>query len=821
LRREGEQGSSAKVMKSHARVVIIGGGAVGCSALYHLARLGWTDAVLLERDELTAGSTWHAAGNCPNFSTSWNIIKLQRHSTALYERLAGEVGYDINYHLTGSIRLAHTADRVDEFKHVISQARAQHIHFELLSPGEIAARHPFLTLDGIRAGLWDPKDGDIDPAQLTQALAKGARDLGATVHRQTRVTGISALAGGAWRIETTQGAIEAEYVINAAGYRGGEVAAMVGAYLPIVTLSHQYLITEDIPELLARGTARLPLVRDPDVSYYLRQERHGLILGPYESHGRAHWVDGLPVEFAHQLFDDDLGRIESYIEAACARAPILGSVGVKRVINGPIPYAPDGNPLMGPAPGLKNFFHCCAFTFGIAQAGGAGKIIAEWVANGQPDWDVWPLDSRRYLPLANDKYVLAKALETYQNEYGIGYPQEERPAGRPAKSSALYDRLKSQGAVYGARGGWERAVYYAHAEDPAGPECSFRRPHWHRAVARECASVMNDVALLDLPGFTKFEIEGPGAAAWIDHLVAGHVPREGRTALNYLCNARGGIVSEMTVSRLGPERFWLISAAAGELHDEDWLRRNLSQRHGHVALENVSARYGSLIVVGPKSRTLLQRVTSTALDSPAFPWLSVRRLPVGYTEAVAMRVNYVGELGWELHLPVEHLASVHSLLLAAGSDLELAPFGLYAMDSLRLEKCYRSWKADLTTEYTPFMASLDRFVRLDKSADFIGRQALRREAAAGPVERFVPLLVEAQDADAAAVSIVYRGEETVGLVTSGGYGYRLRQSIALAYVRTDLAAPGTALEVEILGERRRAVVGAEPLYDPDNLRLRT
>jgi len=479
--------------------VVIGGGAVGCSALYHLTRLGWTDAVLLERDELTAGSTWHAAGNCPNFSTSWNILKLQRHSTALYERLAQEVGYDINYHVTGSIRLAHTADRVDEFRHVASQARAQHLDFELLSPSQIKARHPFLELDGIRLGLWDPKDGDIDPAQLTQALAKGARDLGATVYRQTRVTAMRALSAGGWRIETPAGSIETEYVINAAGYRGGEVAAMIGEYLPIVPLSHQYLITDDIPALVARGPARLPLVRDPDVSYYLRQERHGLLLGPYESHGRAHWLEGLPGEFAHQLFADDLGRIETYIEAACARMPILGSVGVKRVINGPIPYAPDGNPLIGPAAGVRNFFHCCAFTFGIAQAGGAGRVIAEWVVNGEPDWDVWPLDCRRYLPFANRAYVLAKALETYQNEYAVGYPQEERPAGRPAKTSPLYDRLRALGAVFGARGGWERALYYARPDDPAGPECSFRRPHWHRAVARECAAAANGVAALDLP----------------------------------------------------------------------------------------------------------------------------------------------------------------------------------------------------------------------------------------------------------------------------------------------------------------------------------
>lgn len=808
-------------MKTHAEVVVIGGGAVGCSALYHLTQLGVTDAVLLERDELTAGSTWHAAGNCPNFSTSWNLIKLQRHSTRLYRELAGRVGYDINYHVTGSIRLAHSPERVDEFRHVASQARAQGIEFELLTPAEIRARHPFVVTDGIRAGLYDPHDGDIDPAQLTQALAKGARDAGAEIRRQARVTAIERTRSGEWRITTTKGVIQAAKVINAAGYRGGEVAAMVGEYLPIVTLSHQYLVTEEIPELVARGAERLPLLRDPDVSYYLRQEKHGLILGPYERQATAHWLDRIPDEFAHQLFDDDLSRIETYIEDACGRVPILGTVGIRTVINGPIPYAPDGNPLIGPAPGLPGFYHCCAFTFGIAQAGGAGKCIAEWVAHGQPEWDLWPLDSRRYLDCHNHRYTLAKALETYRHEYGIGYPAEERPAGRPAKTSPAYARLREKGASFGARGGWERAVYFPEANDPQDrPELSFRRPRWHAAVARECEAVGERVAVLDLPGFTKFEVSGPGAAAWLDRLVAGVIPRVGRTALNYFCAPDGGIVTEMTVTALAPDRYWLISAAAGERHDEHWLREHLPGSGAAVRVENQSARFGTLIVVGPRSRELLSRLTTADLSNEAFPWLSVRDIPIGYTRAIALRVNYVGELGWELHLPVEHLLSVYDLLFEAGQRFGIRDFGLYAMDSLRLEKCYRAWKGDLTTEYTPFMASLDRFVRLDKPGGFIGQEALRREAAAGPRERFVPLLVDADDADAAAVSIVFRQDEPVGLVTSGGYGYRLKRSIALAYVRADLAAPGTELAVEILGERRRAVVAREPLYDPQNLRLR-
>ena len=808
------------MLKSHARVVVIGGGAVGCSALYHLTRLGWTDVVLLERDELTAGSTWHAAGNCPNFSTSWCLLKLQQYSTQLYARLGAEVGVDLTYHRTGSIRLAHSADRADEYRHVAAQARALGLEFELLSPAELGDRHPFLELDGIRLGLWDPDDGDIDPAQLTQALAKGACERGAVIHRHARVTAIRALPAGGWRLETAAGAIEAEYVINAAGYRGGEVAAMIGEYLPVVSLSHQYLVTGDIAALVERGAARLPLLRDPDASYYLRQERHGLLLGPYESSARAPWADGVPEEFARQLFPDDLGRLEDYIAAACARVPILGSVGVRSVINGPIPYAPDGNPLMGPARAARNFFHCCAFTFGIAQAGGAGRAIAEWVVNGEPDWDVWPLDCRRYGAFADRSYALAKALETYQNEYAVGYPQEERPAGRPSRKSPLYEELRRRGAVFGARGGWERAVYYRASGDPAGPECSFRRPHWHRAVERECTAVAQGVALLELPGFARFEVAGPGAAAWLDHLIAGELPRAGRTALAYGCSARGGIVMEMTVTHFADGRFWLLSAAAAERHDEDWLRSHHSQAHGRVDIDNFSGRFSTLVVAGPRSRELLARLTAADVSNQAFPWLAARRLEIAGAPVTALRVSYVGELGYELHVAMEHLTHVHARLVEEGRGLALASLGLYAVESLRLEKCYRSWKADLTTEYTPLAASLERFVRLEKAADFIGRDALRRAAAAGEAERFVPLLVEARDADAAPVSIVYRGAQAVGLVTSGGYGYRTRQSIALAYVRADLAASGTELEVGILGERCRAVVGREPLYDPDNLRLR-
>ncbi|HEY3719726.1 MAG TPA: FAD-dependent oxidoreductase, partial [Roseiarcus sp.] len=417
-------------MQAHARVIIIGGGAVGTSALYHLAERGWSDALLIERDELTSGSTWHAAGNCPNFSTSWNVIKFQRCSTRLYAELGSRVGYPINYHVTGSIRLAHTRDRMDEYAHVSAMARAQGIDFTVITPDEIKQRYPFITLEDVVGGLHDPLDGDIDPSQLTQAFAKGARDLGARIERFTRVVGIERMASGEWRVRTDKGDITCEYLVNAAGYRAGEVMAMVGRYMPIVAMSHQYLVTEPIADLAERRE-KLPLLRDPDVSYYLRQERDGLLLGPYEWRATPHWLDGIPGDFAHQLYPDDLDRLESYIEAAVARVPILGKVGVQRVINGPIPYSPDGNPYIGPAHGLPNFFQCCCFSFGIAQAVGAGKTLSEWIVDGRPEWDFWSFDPRRYTDYATKSYVVAKAIELYQNEYAVSYPLEERPAGRP------------------------------------------------------------------------------------------------------------------------------------------------------------------------------------------------------------------------------------------------------------------------------------------------------------------------------------------------------------------------------------------------------
>ncbi len=807
-------------MADHARAVVIGGGAVGCSALYHLAMQGWTECILLERAELTSGSTWHAAGNCPTFSTSWNVIKLQRYGNELYARLAAEGEPPLTWHPTGSIRLAHSRDRMDEFRHVCAMARAQGLELALISPREARELYPFLELDDLEGALFDSYDGDVDPSQLTQAFAKRAREKGCDIRRFTRVRGLEPRPGGSWRVITDKGAIDCEVVVNAAGYRAGEIMAMLGEPLPIVAMSHQYLVTESIPELEARAE-KLPLLRDPDVSYYLRQERAGLLLGPYEWQARPHWLDGIPEDFANQLFADDLDRLEPYIEAAIARVPILGSVGVQRVINGPIPYSPDGNPYIGPAHGLRNFYQCCCFSFGIAQAGGAGKTLAEWVVHGAPEWDLWAFDPRRYTGYATRSYAVARAVELYQHEYAIAWPFEERPAGRPARTSPLYDRLRTKGARFGARGGWERATWFAEPDAPPEERLSFRRAErpWFEAVGEECRAVAAGVGVLDLPGFTKFMVEGPGAGAWLDRLVCSRLPRLGRIALAYALNERGGIVSEFTITRLAPDRFYLASAAAAEWHDEDLLRMHLPA-DGSVRIEDLSGRLGTLVLAGPRARDVLAQITSANLSNEAFPWRSARQVEIDFAKVMLLRVNYVGELGFELHAPVETLAPIYDALLAAGEAHGIRDFGIYAVESLRLEKAYPAWQADLTLEATPLMASLERFVDLEKP-DFVGRAALLRQRAAGPSERLVPLTLDDPGAaDAPACAPVLKDGAVVGLVTSGGFGYRVQRSLALAWLRSDLARPGERVLIEILGELRAATVGQGPPYDPGNARLK-
>ncbi len=807
-----------------ARVVIIGGGAVGASCLYHLAKQGWTDSVLLERNELTAGSTWHAAGNVPTFSASWSVMNMQRYSAELYRGLAEAVDYPMNYHVTGSIRLAHSENRMLEFERVVGMGRYQGMDVKTCAPGELKDLYPFLETHDLEGGLWDPYDGDIDPAQLTQALAKGARDLGAGVHRFTPVTGVRRHAGE-WVVESGRGEIRCEIVVNAAGYRAGEVGAMFGRDVPIVAMAHQYMLTEEIPELKAYSQdtgLKLPLLRDVDSSYYLRQEKFGLNLGPYEKNCRAHWIgedDPMPEDFSFMLYPEDLERLEWYIEDAMARVPLLREGGVSRTINGPIPYAPDGNPLIGPMPGVPDAFEACVFTFGIAQAGGAGKVLAEWVTEGATEWDMWSCDPRRFTSYADRDHAVAKGIEVYSHEYAMHFPHHAWPAGRDKRVSPVHDAIRALGGQMGAYGGWERANWFARPGDDTSQEATQtweREGPWFPRIREECLAVRDAVGVLDLPGFSWFHLHGDGAADWLRSMITGGIPKTGRLGLGYFADDAGRIVTELSIVRLDDDEMYLISAGAAEWHDRDWLTRHLPNESA-VTLENQTGHRCCQIVCGPRSRALFADLCDADLS---LPWLSWQNTEIAGARILLIRVSYAGALGWEIHSAAADTPRVHGALMEAGRRHGLKPFGMFALNSLRLEKGYRAWKADLSTDYTVLEGGLERFVRWSK-AGFKGKRALENQRQQGLAKRFATLTVDAGPWDAPYMSTLWSNGEMVGETTSGGWGHRIERSIALAMVRSDLAEPGTRLEVEMYGRRFAATVEPDrPLFDPDNLSLK-
>ncbi|TIU53476.1 MAG: FAD-dependent oxidoreductase, partial [Mesorhizobium sp.] len=699
-----------------ARVVIIGGGVVGCSSLYHLCKAGWTDCVLLEKNELTSGSTWHAAGNVPTFSSSWSLMNMQRYSTELYRGLAEAVDYPMNYHVTGSLRLAHTKERMQEFQRAKGMGRYQGMDIDVVGLDEIKRRYPFIETHELKGALYDPSDGDIDPAQLTQALAKGARDMGAKIIRFCPVSGVRR-ENGEWVVETPQGEIRCEIVINAAGYRAAEVGKMFGRDVPMMVMSHQYILFEEIPELAAwtkEQGHKLPLLRDVDTSYYLRQEKSGMNLGPYERNCRAHWAthnDPMPEDFSFQLFPDDLDRLEHYLADAVARVPILGTAGLSKVINGPIPYAPDGNPLIGPMPGVPNAFEACVFTFGIAQGGGAGKVLAEWVTGGQTEWDMWSCDPRRFTSFASAlDYCAAKGMEIYGNEYAIQFPRHAWPEGRNRKLSPLHERVKALGGQFDAYNGWERATWYARPGDDTSEEATltFRRDGpWQRAVREECLAVRDAAGILDLPGFSRFNLEGPGAAEWLALQVTGLVPKPGRIGLVYFSDDKGRIVTEMSVVRHREDLMTLITAAVAQWHDFEWLKSPMPA-DAAFTLTDRTEEYSTQILAGPNSRKILAELCDADLSQP---WLTHQETTIAGRWAKLVRVSFAGELGWEIHSKVADTLAVFDAVWAAGQKHGLKPFGMYALDSLRLEKGYRTWKGDLSTDYSILQGGLERFVK--------------------------------------------------------------------------------------------------------------
>jgi dimethylglycine dehydrogenase len=835
-------------MRTQARVVVIGGGVVGVSTLYHLTKKGWSDVVLVERKELTSGSTWHAAGLLPLFNMSYSSGQIHKYSLKLYQTLEAETGQHVGFRHVTNIRLACTRDRLDEFKFYAGIAATIGVDVRFLTPAQVKELWPLCTTDGIIGAIQHSEDGYIQPADLTQALAKGARNGGAEINRQTTVIGIERKPGGEWLVRTDKGDIACEHVVAATGSFAHRTGAMVGLDVPVIPVQHQYIVTEPHPaieERRRRGLPEMAVFREPDASWYMREENGGLVLGPYEKGAPCCYLDGPAPESEYELFQEDLERLTPHIEAAIRRVPAFGEVGVKKVYNGAIPYAPDGNPLVGPAWDLRNFWLNEGHTFGITAAGGAGWQLAEWIVEGEPGIDMMGVDPRRFGPYATGGYLRAKAEEAYSNVYTVHYPDEERAAGRPLKTSPCYERMKRLGAVFGSVYGWERPNWFAppgyglDAAELDKPDAilnenhppvadgerprerwSFRRSNYFAHVGRECRHVHEAVGLLDMTAFAKFEVSGPGAEAWLDRLVSNRLPKQvGRIALCYLLTKRGGVRSEFTVYREGPQRFYIVSAGALDRHDGDYFRQSLPA-DGSVTLERVTTQHGVLVVAGPRSRDLLGKVTGADLSNAAFPWLSGRRIDIGPAQARALRVNFVGELGWELHHPIEMQNTIFDLLMDAGRAFDLKPFGIRAMDSLRLEKSYRLIPRELSIEYAALESGLDRFVRLDKG-EFLGRDGLLAWQKRGFQNRYVTFEVDgATDADARGGEPIHRNGVLVGRCTSGGYGWRIGKSLGLGLVRPDLGEIGTELEIEILGNRHRATVIPESPFDPTNARLR-
>ncbi len=804
-------------MADQARIVIVGGGIMGAGLLYHLAEAGETDALLIEKGELTSGSTWHAAGQVPNLVGDYNLAKIHEYGIRLYKRLEDLTGQFVSWHTSGSIRLALTQADLDWFQYLHGIAANAGFHMEVIDRARIEALNPLLNTEAVLGGAWTRDDGHADPAGLCQAMARGARQFGARIKRNNRVTGIQALASGEWELTTEKGTVRAEMVVNAAGCYARQVAQMVGSDLPICNIEHHYLVTGPVPEL-ADADRELPVVRDPWASAYLRQEQKSGLIGIYEQEARglaeAWSPSGLPPwESESELFTDDLERLMPWLERALIRMPAFESAGIRRVVNGAIPHSADGNPLLGPAPGLRNFWLCCGSSFGIAQGAGCGKYLAQWMLDGDAEINMTGFDPRRFGKHADRKYMQARGRQDYSMTYITPMPGDELPAARKLRLSPLHARLGDQGAVFGETFGWERPKWFS--TDGRSEETSFRRNNVFEPVRDECLAVRQNVGLLDLSGFAKYEVTGPDAAALLDRLLANRLPKPGGMALCHLLSAQGRINAEMTLTRLAPDRFYLLSAAAAELRDLDHLMQGRAPDE-NVEIRNVTEQRGVLALAGPRSRELLAGLTQAPLDTPAFRWMSAREIDVGGIPVRALRVSYAGELGWELHPAMDDLPRLYELIMSRGADFGIRNFGLYAMNSLRMEKAYRAWGAELTNEVTLADADMHRFIKYDKG-DFNGRQAALDQGESSL--QLIYFAVSARDADLLGGEPIYAGDECVGVVTSGAFGHAVNLSLGFGYAPPAQAASDT-LSVAVLGERLPIRRLHEPAHDPGNQRLR-
>jgi len=804
-------------MKTHATVVVVGGGIMGASLLYHLALEGCTDTILVEKNELTSGSTWHAAGQCPSITGSYNFAKIHHYSNQLYPRLEALTGQYVSWHASGGLRLANNPHELAWLRYIHGFSKSIGFGMEIVGLDEIKRLNPFLTTDNVIAAAWTTDDGHGDPSGLCNAMAKGARDLGATVMRHNRVLDIKRRDSGEWDVVTEKGTLTAEIVVNAAGCYARQVAAMVGAEAPITNMQHHYIVTHPIQAFIDRGT-EIPVMRDSYASGYFRQEQKSGLIGVYEtSELREAWAPrGVPEwESCNELFPDDLERIAPWLERAIERMPIFGDAGIRKVINGAIPHTADGAPLLGPAAGLRNFWMCCGTSFGIAQGGGCGKYLAQWMVHGDAEINMTEFDPRRFGKFADAAYTRDKVFLDYRLTFTTRRPGEEEMAGRPRKTSPLHDRLEAQGCVHTETFGWERPKWFS--PDGRVEDCGYRRNNVFDVVGAEVAAVHERVGILDLTGFAKYDIRGAGAEQFLGRLCANRVPRKiGGIALVHLLSRGGRILGEMTVTRLADDRFYALSAAAAELRDLDVLTQG-RRPDEDVRIENVTEGRGVLVLSGPRSRDLLGRLTDADLGNEQFPWLRAREITVAGHGLRALRVSYVGELGWELHPPIDAMPALYDALWAAGKDFGMANYGLYAVNSMRVEKAYKAWGTELTNELNMIEADMPRFIDFNKP-DFVGKSATLAQAAR-PF-RIVYVEVDAADTDARGGEPVLHGARCIGVTTSGAYGHRVRKSLAFACVPPEFAAPGSVFDILIQDERRRATVLAQPVFDPDNTRMR-
>jgi dimethylglycine dehydrogenase len=802
-------------MKSHVQVAVIGGGVVGCSVLYHLTKAGWRDVVLIERDELTSGSTWHAAGGMHTINLDPNVAKLQQYTIALYKEIEAVSGQSCGLHLTGGLMLAGTNDRLDWLKQTHARGRYLGIETQFVSLDEAARLFPLMEKKYFIGALYDPIEGHVDPAGVTNAYAKAACARGAEVYRFTRVTELAHGLDGSWDVVTDKGTIRAEHVVNAAGLWAREVGRMVGLELPVLAMEHQYLITEEIPEIKA-STKEMLHVIDFEGEIYMRQEGTGMLMGTYERAGMPWSEHNTPWDFVHELLPPDLDRIAQSLETGFRHYPPIERAGIKKVINGPFTFAPDGNPIVGPVRGRPNYWVACGVMAGFSQGGGVGLALANWMVNGDPGFDIWAMDVARFGDWTTRAYTNAKVRENYSRRFRIRFPNEELPAARPLRMSPVYDRLKQRGAVFGVSFGLEHALWFA----PDGGACedvTFRRSNAHGPVGQECRAVRNAVGLMEISTYSKYAVSGPGAETWLSRLLTNRMPATGRIVLAPMLNANGKLIGDFTVAKRSNEQFYVFGSGIAEDYHMRWFEAQLP--NSGVAIRSLRSELTGFSIAGPRSRELLQRVVAVDVSNEAFPFRSFRAMDLQMVPAEVGRITFTGDLGFEIWVNTDLQLALYNVLVEAGRDLGLRHFGARALNSLRLEKSFGTWAREFRPIYGPFEAGLGRFVDFRKK-DFIGRSAALKENEAGPKRRLLGFVMDAAEADCMGDEPVWYDNKVVGWITSGGFCHHVGRSLALGYVPAELAA-AEHFELEILGARRGASRVPRPVFDPTGERMRS